>query len=415
MDQRSGRRIIAPDASMTASGVRLSGTAVMFGAGNVGRGFLGQLFSESGLEVIFVDIDSELIGALDSARQYTIQLVTNEKVEEVRIAPVRALLANDIEAVSAALGSASIAATAVGARALPHIAPLVAAGIARRAAQPNIGPLNIIICENLKGAAETFRNMVAEHIPSPAMPYFQQAVGFVDTVIGRMVPPPTPEMRLRDVRLIAVEPYKELPVDRQAFIGAVPAIVGMQPSDNFPAYTARKLYIHNCGHAFLAYLGYLRDYTYGYEALEDPYIRTLFEQTMSEAEAGIAGIYRVDLDWLKAHRAELTHRFANRALGDTIFRLGRDPMRKLAPTDRLVGAARVAEEAGIIPTGLCLGIAAAYRFDHPDDPIANELQQRIEQHGLDQTMAVISGIQPDEHLAGLVRCHYQQLAKGKTL
>jgi mannitol-1-phosphate/altronate dehydrogenase len=92
MDQRSGRRITAPDASMTASGAQLSGSAVMFGAGNVGRGFLGQLFSESGLEVIFVDIDTELIRALDSTRQYMIQLVTNEETEEVRIAPVRALL-----------------------------------------------------------------------------------------------------------------------------------------------------------------------------------------------------------------------------------------------------------------------------------------------------------------------------------
>jgi mannitol-1-phosphate 5-dehydrogenase len=413
MDERSRRRTAAPDAAMTpGTAAKPNAASVMFGAGNVGRGFLGQLFSESGFEVIFVDIDPELVGALDRAREYSIQLVTNENVEEVRVAPVRALLANESEAVSAALAGASIAATAVGARALPHIAPLVAAGIARRAEQSSIGPLNIIICENLKGAADTFRGLVSKYIPELARQYFKSSVGFVDTVIGRMVPPPTPEMRAKDIRLIAVEPYKELPVDRQAFVGSVPLIAGMQPSDHFPAYTARKLYIHNCGHAFLAYLGYLRSYTYGYESLEDPYIRTLFEQAMAESEAGIAGTYGVELDWLKNHRADLTRRFANRALGDTIFRLGRDPLRKLTPTDRLVGAARLAEEAGIIPTGLCLGIAAAYRFNHPDDPIALELQQRLEQQGLDQVLAEVSGIQPGEHLAGLVRCHYQQLAKG---
>jgi mannitol-1-phosphate 5-dehydrogenase len=253
--------------------------------------------------------------------------VTNDAKEEIRVAPVRALLAGDIDAAAAALSEASIAATAVGARALPHIAPLIAAGIAQRAAHPERGPLNIIICENLKGAAETVRSLVSAHIPDPIRPYFLSSIGFVDTVIGRMVPPPTPEMRAQDVRLIAVEPYKELPVDRAAFIGPVPVITGMQPDDNFAAFTARKLYIHNCGHAFLAYLGYLRGYTYGYEALEDPHIRTLFEQAMTEAESGIAGSYGVELDWLKDHRAELTRRFANRALGDTIFRLGRDPVR----------------------------------------------------------------------------------------
>jgi mannitol-1-phosphate 5-dehydrogenase len=390
----------------------MGAAAVMFGAGNVGRGFLGQLFSESGLEVVFIDIDTELVAALDRAGEYSIHLVTNDAREEVRVAPVRALLAGDKQATAAALSEASIAATAVGARALPHIAPLIAAGIVNRAAHPEHGPLNIIICENLKGAAETVRSLVSAHIPEHIQPYFLSSVGFVDTVIGRMVPPPTPAMRSRDVRLIAVEPYKELPVDRAAFVGPVPTIVGMQPSDNFAAYTARKLYIHNCGHAFLAYLGYLRGYTYGYEALEDPHIRTLFEQAMSEAEAGIAGSYGVELDWLKDHRADLTHRFANRALGDTIFRLGRDPVRKLTPNDRLVGAARLAGEAGIIPKGLSLGIAAAYRFNHPDDPIAVELQGRLEAQGLDQVMAEMSGIQPDEQLAGLIRYHYAQLARG---
>jgi len=384
----------------------------MFGAGNVGRGFLGQLFSESGLEVQFVDIDPELVSALDRAGEYLIHLVTNETLDEVRVAPVRALLASDKEAVATALADASIAATAVGARALAQIAPLIAAGITQRASDPAAPPLNIIICENLKGAAATVRSLVAQHIPARAASFFQSSVGFVDTVIGRMVPPPTPEMRARDVRLIAVEPYKELPVDRQAFVGTIPTIVGMQPVDHFAAYTARKLYIHNCGHAFLAYLGYLRSYTYGYEALIDPYIRPLFEQAMAESETGIAGTYGVELDWLKHHRADLTRRFANRALGDTIFRLGRDPLRKLTPPDRLVGAARLAEAAGIIPTSLSLGIAAAYRFDHPDDPVAVELQQRLAQQGLDQVMAEVSGIQPDEQLAALVRSHYQQLAKG---
>jgi mannitol-1-phosphate 5-dehydrogenase len=415
MDERGRRRTAAPDAAMRSAGAGMNGTAVMFGAGNVGRGFLGQLFSESGLEVLFVDVDQELVSALDQHRSYPLQLVTNEKVEEVQIMPVRAFLASDIEAVSQAVAETSIAATAVGARALPLIAPLAAAGIVRRSKNGSAGPLNIIICENLKGAAETFRNLVAQHIPDHACDYFNQSVGFVDTVIGRMVPPPTPEMRARDPRLIAVEPYKELPVERQAFVGPVPLIVGMQPSDNFPVFTARKLYIHNCGHAFLAYLGYLRGYQYGYEALEDPYIRTLFEQAMAEAESGIAGTYGVDLDWLKNHRADLTRRFANRALGDTIFRLARDPIRKLASNDRLVGAARLAEEAGIIPTGLCLGIAAALCFDHPDDPIATELQQRLEQEGLDLVLRELSGIHPEEPLAGLVRGHYQQLSKGKTL
>ena len=230
-------------------------SAVMFGAGNVGRGFLGQLFSESGYEVVFVDVDEPLLDALNATGSYPIHLVENERTQEVIVSPVRALHSRQVAEVSNALVNASIAATAVGARALPYIAPLVAAGIGQRADRGVKEPLNIIICENLKGAAALFSQMVAPQLHFSYLNYFGAHTGFVDTVIGRMVPPPTPEMRAQDPRLIAVEPYKELPVDRAAFRGAIPEIVGMQPCDNFPAYTARKLYIHNCGHAMLAYLG----------------------------------------------------------------------------------------------------------------------------------------------------------------
>lgn len=385
--------------------------AVMFGAGNVGRGFLGQLFSESGYEVVFVDVDTTLVEALNRRHSYPIHLVENEFHQEVIIAPVRALLPAEAGQVSQALAEAGVAATAVGARALPLIAPLVAAGIQQRMESGNSQPLNIIICENLKGAAGIFRQMVAEHVPAQAGAYFQTMVGFVDTVIGRMVPPPTPEMRAEDPRLIRVEPYKELPVDRQLFVPPIPQVVGMELCDNFHAYTARKLYIHNCGHAMLAYLGYLRDHEYGYQALEDPAIRTLFEQALAEAQGGIVAAYGVEPKWLEKHRAELTRRFANRALGDTVFRLARDPLRKLGPDDRLVGAARLSEQAGITPTCLSLGIAAAYRFNHPDDPLALALQEQLQQRGLDAVLEEVSGIRPGEPLAALVSQHYHNLKK----
>ncbi len=380
--------------------------AVMFGAGNIGRGFLGQLFSESGYEVVFVDVDEPLIAALNERGGYRLRLVDNERAEELRISPVRALHSRDTVAVAEALATADIAATAVGARALPHVAPLVAAGMVRRAEASTPVPLNLIVCENLHGAATAFHQMVELHVPLSHQPYFEAHAGFVDTVIGRMVPPPTPEMRAQDPALIMVEPYKELPVDRRGFLGEIPPIVGMQPCDNFAAYTARKLYLHNCGHAVLAYLGYLRGHTFGYEALEDPAIRPVFEEALAETQAGIVAGYAVEVKWLKAHADDLVHRYANRALGDTIFRLGRDPIRKLAPHDRLVGAARLAERAGVRPEGLSWGIAAAFGFDPPDDPLAMELQALIAEDGLEAVMAKVSGIGPSEPLAALVRVRY---------
>jgi mannitol-1-phosphate 5-dehydrogenase len=387
-------------------------SAVVFGAGNVGRGFLGQLLSESGYAVVFVDIDEPLISALNVRHAYTIRLVDTDHAEEVAISPVRALHAKDVGTVAQALTEADVAATAVGVRALPHVAPLVAAGIARRAESSAQDPLNIIICENLKDAAATFRRLVSEHLDADLDAYLEACVGFVDTVIGRMVPPPTPEMRAQDPSLILVEPYKELPVDRCGFVGPIPEIVGLEPCENFAAYTACKLYIHNCGHAMLGYLGHLRGYTFGYQALEDAAIRALFERALSESKDGIVAAHSVDPAWLEAHIADLGRRFANRALGDTTFRLARDPLRKLSPEDRLVGAARLAEKAGTKPEALSWGIAAGYRFDAADDPQAVSLQQRTAEEGFDTVLADVSGIEAGEPLAALVRERMHMLQAG---
>jgi mannitol-1-phosphate 5-dehydrogenase len=384
--------------------------AVMFGAGNIGRGFIGQLFSESGYALTFVDIDETLLAAINERREYIIELVQDDLKEQVVVAPVSALHSvRQSDEVVQRLASASIAATAVGARVLPAVAPLVAAGIRRRAAEDQSDELDIIVCENLKDAARIFRGMVEAHLDDAGRAYAQAHIGFVDTVIGRMVPPPTAEMRAIDPSLIQVEPYKELPVDRHGFVGVIPQVVGLEACDNFPVYTARKLYLHNCGHAVLAYLGFLRGHEYGYEALNDAWICTKLEQALGEARDGIVTNYKAEASWLLAHCEDLLRRFANRALGDTIFRLGRDPIRKLAPQDRLVGAARLVEKAGLRPDALSMGIAAGYCFDAAEDAIANELQEKIAAQGFEQVLREISAIDPEEPLGKLVRQHYQQL------
>ncbi|HHX65474.1 MAG TPA: mannitol-1-phosphate 5-dehydrogenase, partial [Chloroflexi bacterium] len=277
--------------------------AVMFGAGNIGRGFLGQLFSESGYEVTFVDIDERLIGALRSQRAYTIRLVDNVRTEEVRVGPVTGLLSGEADAVAETLAEVTLGATAVGARALPHVAPLVARGIALRAQRGVQTPLNLIICENLQGAADRFRDMVRRHLDDSGREYEADHVGWVGTVIGRMVPELPADLRAQDLTLIIVEPYKELPVDRSAFVGDIPDVVGMQPVDDFEFYEHRKLYIHNAAHAIMAYLGYRRGYEMGYDVLDDPVVRPILDGAMDESVRAIVAHHGVSEPELRAHMA----------------------------------------------------------------------------------------------------------------
>jgi mannitol-1-phosphate 5-dehydrogenase len=389
----------------------MTGQAIIFGAGNIGRGFMGQLFSESGYRVAFVDVDRGLLDALNARGSYTIRLVTNEMTEAVEVGPVTALHSGDAEAVAEVVARAEIGATAVGAGVLKHVAPVVARGIARRAEIGNGEPLNLILCENLHGAAGIFRGMVLSHLPEALHPFVSEHVGFVDTVIARMVPPLTPELRAEDPSLILVEPYKELPVDKEAFVGPIPPIAGMIPYSPFAFFTERKLYIHNAGHATLGYLGYLRGYEYGYEALSDDEIYFQARGAMEESALALTRKFRPPQGSLLANIDDLLRRFGNRALGDTILRLGRDPLRKLAPGDRLAGAALNCLEQGVTPVNLVTGLAAGLRFDHPADPVAGELQAILEAKGLPEALRQVTGISAESRAGAMISERYHEIQR----
>ncbi|HMR67460.1 MAG TPA: mannitol-1-phosphate 5-dehydrogenase [Anaerolineae bacterium] len=384
----------------------MSKKAIVFGAGNIGRGFIGQLLSESGYELTFVDVDRTLLATLNARQRYSIRLVTNDSVETVTVGPVRGLQAEDREAVAQAVAEATLGATAVGARVLPLVAPNLAAGVARRAEQGLDRPLNLIICENLKNAAQSLQALVKAHLSPADQAYLDRQVGFVDTVIARMIPPISPELRAQDPSLIIVEPYKELPVDAAGFIGPPPAVVGLTPFSPFSFYTERKLYIHNAGHAVLGYLGYQRGYELGYEALADAGIAAAVRGAMDESRRALETKYGLPAGTLNPHVDDLLHRFANRALGDTVFRLGRDPLRKLGPEDRLIGAALNALAVGVKPDYLVAGIVAALRFDHPADPLALELQARLAQEGLTSVLLSVCGLTPESTLGRLIRAGF---------
>lgn len=398
----------AEDGTVTAE-ISVVKSVVMFGAGCVGRGFLGQLFAESGFALTFVEIDEPLIAALDARRGYTLRLVDNDRSEDLFIPVARTLYSQVDETLVTALAGTALVTTAVGVRSLPDIAPIIAAGIVRRAERDVAAPLNVLICENMQDASATFHAMVLQHIPTMHHIYADAHIGFVDVVIGRTIPKPTPAMRAADCSLIIADAYKQLPVNRPRFVGPLPEIVGLIPTDNFTAYIERKLYLHNCGHAILGYLGYLRGHRLSVEALEDPFIYDVLTRAFSEVRAGFLAVYGMDAAELDDYIAELLKGFANRALADTVVRLARDPLRKLGPQDRLVGAARLAEKAGVTPDALSLAIAAAYRYDDTGDPLAVQLQNRIVVEGLNAVIWEVSHIQSDEPLGRLVRKQYTAL------
>jgi mannitol-1-phosphate 5-dehydrogenase len=382
--------------------------AVQFGAGNIGRGFMAQLFHESGYEVVFVEAVSSIVDEINRRKRYTIRIV-GEDLEEVEITGIRAVYSYEVEQVAEEIARADIACTAVGVNVLRQVAPSLARGILRRSQNAGMPPLNILICENQLDANQILRHAVLEHLPAELHQYVETHIGFVLCVVSRMVPVMTPEEKRKDPLAIKVEAYKRLPVDAKAIKGEVPPIVGLEPVDNFVGYVERKLFVHNAAHAILGYLGWLKGYTYVHEAMADPQIRSMLDESMQEVCEALIRKHGFTREAMQEHLADLYRRFENKALGDTIERVTRDPERKLRPDDRLVGAARLLLDNGMQPKGFCTAIAAALLYDNPDDVSAVALQKRIEQEGVSTVLEQLTGITPDIPMHQCILSAYSQL------
>ena len=350
--------------------------AVMYGAGNIGRGFIGQVFHDSGYEVVFIDVKRDVVSALNERRQYPLNIVSHEGVREVLIDNVRAVDGTDAQAVAQEIASCDIMATAVGVNVLPFIAPNIAKGIEARGDRP----LNIIICENLMDSADVLRGLIGEHISDAAL---LDNVGLIEASIGRMVPIMTPEMQQGDILLQWTEPYCELPLDEKGFIGPIPALKYIVPFTPFRFYEERKLYIHNLGHASAAYLGNLRGYEYIWQAIADPEIEGQVRLAMQQSALAISHAYGVELSTLEAHIDDLLFRFTNKALMDTVSRVGRDPLRKLKPADRFQGAIERCAKEGVDNRPILVCMAAALKFQRADDTASQDMQQMIAAEGVE--------------------------------
>ena len=334
--------------------------------------------------------------------------MSNDTTSEVIVKNVRAVNGLEIDKVADEIFTADIMATAVGVNVLPEIVKPICAGLKKRFNADSV-PLNIIICENLINADKYLRTLIEQEMGAEFKVLLDKKLGLIEASIGRMVPIMTDEMREDELLKIWVEPYSRLPVDKDAFIGEIPDLNGLVPFSPFGFYIKRKLFIHNLGHAMCAYLGWQKGYSYINECVKDEAIREVTCAAMQESASALNREYAIQLDTLDDHIADLLFRFDNRALGDTVVRAGRDPIRKLGIGDRLTGAAVYCQEQGVIPEAILEGIGAGLKYDNKADESAVRLQSLIKVRGIQECVRQVCGLDSESFLFKLIVNQFHQL------
>ncbi len=378
--------------------------SIHFGAGNIGRGFIGKLLADAGIKVTFADVDEKVINLLNTLNTYNVKVVGAECKTEV-VSGVNAINSTSEELV-ALISETDLITTAVGPNVLVIIANKIAQGLALRFDAKNEQFLNIIACENMIRGTTFLKAEVYKHLDEKYHEQAERLIGFVDSAVDRIVPPSESDDPLE----VTVESFSEWIVDEQQFRGEIPVIEGMQKTDNLMAFIERKLFTLNTGHIMTAYLGALAGHETVKDAIDDDAICSQVKQAMQESGEVLINRYGFERDAHNAYIDKIIGRFANPYLHDEIDRVGRQPIRKLGENDRLVKPLLGTIEYATANDMLLKGIAAAFKYKNSDDPQAIELQASLEEIGFIATLSKYTGLPADSNEAIKIEQLYLAMA-----
>ena len=369
--------------------------AVHFGAGNIGRGFVGLLLHDAGYEVVFADVADALISQLAAADSYAVHEVgenpTVRTVDNFRAVNSGTQEAQLIEEIA----TADIVTTAVGPHILKFVAPAIAKGIASRAA--GLPPLQVMACENAINATDILRESIVSSWDEAAGSLADAAV-FANTAVDRIVPNQEPGQGLD----VTVETFYEWVIDRTPFGGAAPVIPGATFVDELGPYIERKLFTVNTGHASAAYFGFEAGLEKISDAMADEDVAADVRAVLDETKQLLVSKHGFSYDEQEAYVQKILARFTNPHLPDTVHRVGRAPLRKLSRHERFIGPAAELAERGIVPEALLGAIAAALRFNDPADAEAVELGQILADSEPAAATERITGLAQDHPLFAAV-------------
>ncbi|TCW39498.1 mannitol-1-phosphate 5-dehydrogenase [Thermohydrogenium kirishiense] len=381
--------------------------AVHFGAGNIGRGFIGSLLYKSGYDIYFVDVFKELVDNINKFKSYNIFILGNDIKKEV-VDGIKAIHIDDEENLLKAIEDADVITTSVGVNNLYGIGEKLAYYLERRFEKNDL-PLDVMACENALFATNILRDSIYKNSSETLKAYLDEKVGFPNTAVDRIVP--NVDIEKETPIDVAVEEFFEWDIEKDAVKGDFD-IKGCELVDDLEPYIERKLFLLNGSHATTAYLGYLKGYKYIHEAILDDTIDKIVRNLQLEASFGLNNKHKIGMDKLKEYSDKVIERFKNPHLKDEVVRVGRDPVRKLSNGDRLVSPAKLSFETGLMPENILYGIAAGFAFDYKDDPKAIEIQESISTLGLQETVKKVTGLNETILIDKIVK-KYKELKSGK--
>lgn len=360
--------------------------AVHFGAGNIGRGFIGEILYKNNFSIGFIDINEKIIDELNNKKEYIIELA-DENQEKILVNNVYGINSKlQPEKVIEAISTADIITTAIGPNILPFIAELIAKGLDKRRMDNNLDNLDIIACENMIGGSSFLAVEVYKYLTEESKIYVDKYIGFPNAAVDRIVPIQSHE----DPLYVSVEPFSEWVIDSTAIKNKELELLNVKYVENLEPYIERKLFSVNTGHATVAYLGYQKGYKTILDAIIDEEIVKNVKSVLSETGNLIINKWDFEEEEHQQYIDKIIKRFKNPYISDDISRVARTPIRKLGYNERFIRPIRELKEYNLKYNELIYVVGVILKYNDSDDVQSTELKTMISNNNLEDVIANIT-------------------------
>ena len=363
--------------------------AVHFGAGNIGRGFIGEILFENGYEIAFVDVNEAIIDALNERGQYEIE-IAEEGQRHIQVSGVRGINnTKHPEEVIAAIADASIVTTAIGPNILPYIAELIAKGIQARHSSGNTEPIDILACENMIGGSQFLYKEVEKYLSDEEKAFVESYIGFPNAAVDRIVPAQSHE----DPLFVVVEPFKEWVVETKRMKNPNLRLDSVHYEEDLEPFIERKLFSVNTGHATSAYTGAQVGAKTILEALQNPAVKSRVEAVLAEIRSLLIAKWSFDEEELLAYHKVILERFENPFIVDEVSRVARTPIRKLGYDERFIRPIRELAERNLTYQALLETLQAVFSYRDSEDEQARELAHLMDSLPFEEVVSQVTGLE----------------------
>lgn len=372
---------------------------VIIGAGRLGKGFVGETFNNANWDITFIDQNQQVINALNANREYRVTVHREEEVQERIVKDYNAYTWKD-NAVGREIIETDIIAFVIYPEDFKEAIKEVKKHLKIRVKENAKKPLTMICLTNKNGLIPSFYALFEQGLTFEEQQWFHHSVVLRDSIIRRSTDAKdAASLEIRTTAVLSLLIQEPINVD-------IRNVEWMELTDNLEILKDVKVFIVNGPHVSTAFMGYYKGYETINEAAEDFEVMRLVNMVTKEIRTGIVSNYDLTEEQLDT----LSHfPKAKGEMIDYIYRVAFDPQRKLSNNDRLVGSALLCKKAGTSYKNICKAIAYGYKYSHPKDPKAIEIQEYIANFGIQEAIIKYSGLTKQEDITKQIIHEYNAI------